>query len=65
MNTLTAVFTAIVLGAAIGFNSSAAQADNTALIGPPPAYDSGDNIEVGGPPPTLDGGDTPVCFSCD
>ena len=65
MNTLTAILTAVVLGTAIGFSSPTAQADDTALIGPPPAYESGDSVEAGGPPPTFEEGDTPVCLGCE
>lgn len=64
MNRLTTIITTIVLGAAIGYNATAAQ-DETPWIGPPPSTESGQISELGGPPPTLDGGDVPVCLSCD
>ena len=65
MNTVTSIFTAILLGAAIGYGSSTATTDQTNYIEPPPTYETGDTVEAGGPPPTYDGGDTPVCLGCD
>ncbi|MBV9924722.1 MAG: hypothetical protein JOZ96_06725 [Acidobacteria bacterium] len=65
MDTLTSIITTVVLGAAIGYGAVAAQADDSAFIGPPPPppVGSGQIVEAGNTPPASD--DVPVCLGCD